>query len=158
MSEDLESLIAEIEANEEELVFARFSFADAWALGCLLVELATDRSLPVTIDIQRGDQQLFHAALAGTAADNDGWISRKINTVRRFGTSSMLVGLRHRASGTAFDQHGWNDPMLFAAHGGSFPINILGSGLIGTVTVSGLPQLDDHRLVVEAITAFLADA
>jgi uncharacterized protein (UPF0303 family) len=44
---------------------------------------------------------------------------------------------------------------VYAAHGGSFPINITGSGLIGTATVSGLPQAADHALVVEAIERFL---
>ena len=155
MTEDTAGLIAEIEAQEERLVFTRFSNADAWELGCLLVELGTERDHPITIDIRRGDQLLFHAALAGTAADNDQWIERKVRTVRRFGNSSFLVGLRHRATGTPFEAREWNDTFLFAAHGGSFPINIRDSGLIGTVTVSGLAQRADHQLVVEAIERFL---
>ena len=44
----------------------------------------------------------------------------------------------------------------FAAHGGAFPILLRGTGCIGTVAVSGLPQLEDHRLVVETLKAFLA--
>ena len=156
MTEDTAGLIAEIEAQEERLVFTRFSNADAWELGCILVELGIERDYSITIDIRRGDHQLFHVALAGTAADNDQWVDRKVRTVRRFGNSSFLVGLRHRATGTAFEAREWNDPFLFAAHGGSFPINIRDSGLIGTVTVSGLAQLADHRLVVEAIERFLA--
>jgi uncharacterized protein (UPF0303 family) len=155
MTEDTAGLIAEIEAQEERLVFTRFSHADAWELGCILVELGTERDLAITIDIRRGDQQLFHAALAGTAADNDQWIDRKVRTARRFGNSSFLVGLRHRATGTPFETREWNDSLLFAAHGGAFPIIIRDSGLIGTVTVSGLAQDADHRLVVEAIERFL---
>ena len=156
MTEDTAGLIAEIEAQEERLVFTRFSNVDAWELGCILVELGIERDYSITIDIRRGDQQLFHVALAGTAADNDQWVDRKVRTVRRFGNSSFLVGLRHRATGTPFEAREWNDPFLFAAHGGSFPINIRDSGPIGTVTVSGLAQLADHRLVVEAIERFLA--
>jgi len=45
----------------------------------------------------------------------------------------------------------------FAAHGGAFPIVVRGVGPVGVVTVSGLPQLDDHRLVVEVLRAFAAD-
>lgn len=156
MTEDTAGLIAEITAQEERLVFTCFSNADAWELGCLLVELGTERDHPITIDIRRGDQLLFHAALSGTAADNDQWIERKVRVVRRFGNSSFLVGLRHRATGTPFEAREYNDVSLFAAHGGSFPINIRDSGLIGTVTVSGLAQLADHQLVVEAIERFLS--
>ena len=39
----------------------------------------------------------------------------------------------------------------YAAHGGSFPINVAGTGIVGSVTVSGLPQREDHNLVVEAL-------
>jgi len=152
---ETEDQITEIEAQEERLVFSRFTHDDAWELGSLLVSLAKERTLPVTIDITRGEQQLFHAALAGTAADNDQWIARKIRTVRRFGNSSFLVGLRHRATGTPFEDRAWNDLSVYAAHGGSFPVTVRDSGPIGTITVSGLAQADDHALVVEAIELFL---
>jgi uncharacterized protein (UPF0303 family) len=33
---------------------------------------------------------------------------------------------------------------------------VKGTGLIGTVTVSGLPQEEDHKLVVQAIRDYLA--
>ena len=155
MSDDTAARIAEIEAQERRLVFDRFTHRDAWELGSLLVELATERELPVTIDITRGEQQLFHAALPGTAADNDLWVARKVRTVRRFGNSSYLVGLRHRATGTPFEDRPWNDLTVYAAHGGSFPVILRDAGPIGTVTVSGLAQQDDHDLAVEAIERFL---
>ena len=152
----LEAKIARIQLQEERLVFTRFSHADAWALGNVLVKLATERNLSLTVDITRGQQQVFHAALAGTSADNDEWIARKVRVVKRFGSSSFLVGQRALAKGAPFDSKPYNEPTIYAAHGGSFPITIADSGPIGTVTVSGLPQEDDHELVVEAIELFLA--
>ncbi|MER6158408.1 heme-degrading domain-containing protein [Streptomyces sp. NPDC001868] len=146
--------IEELEAQELRLVFDQFTHDDAWALGSLLVELARERHAPVAIDIRRGSQQLFHAALPGSTPDNDAWIDRKRRVVERYGASSYLVGARFRAKGTTFEDSSRLDPDTFAAHGGSFPVTVMGAGIIGTVTVSGLPQLEDHALVVEALERF----
>ncbi|EPD61000.1 heme-degrading domain-containing protein [Streptomyces sp. HGB0020] len=155
---ELTPSVEELEAQERHLVFSQFTHEDAWALGSLLVELARERQAPVAIDIHRAGQQLFHAALPGSTPDNDAWIARKRRVVERYGSASYLVGARFRAKGSTFEESSRLDPDRYAAHGGSFPINVLGVGVIGTVTVSGLPQLADHRLVVEALETFLNKA
>ncbi|GIM94907.1 heme-degrading domain-containing protein [Paractinoplanes toevensis] len=144
--------IEELEEQERELVFDRFSNADAWRLGCLLVELAGDK--PVAIDIRRGTQQLFHAGLEGSTADNDAWIARKVRVVERYGASSYLVGRRLAAKGQELDAGMGVDPADYAAHGGAFPIRIRNVGIVAVVTVSGLPQAEDHALVVQALGMF----
>lgn len=148
--------IAILEGHERDLVFTRFDNDDAWHLGCLLVELAQERGLAITIDVRRGTQQLFHAALPGTAPDNDTWVERKVRVVERFGASSYLVGQRAVAKGTTFAAQHELPLQQYAAHGGCFPVRVAGVGPVGTVTVSGLAQADDHALVVEALRAFLA--
>ncbi|MEU2799268.1 heme-degrading domain-containing protein [Streptomyces sp. NPDC007117] len=146
--------LSELIAQERRLTLPRFSHDDAFALGSLLVELARERHAPVAIDIRRGTQQLFHAALPGSSADNDAWIDRKRKVVERYGESSYLVGTRFRARGTTFEESSRLDPDTYAAHGGSFPIAVKGAGVIGSVTVSGLPQAEDHAMVVEALERF----
>ena len=157
MSENTEvrALVAEVERQERDLRFATFTNDDAWELGSLLVRLATERGLPVTIDVRRGTQQLFHAARPGTVADNDTWVERKVRVVERFGTSSYLQGLRARAKDTTFAEVHDLPLQQYAAHGGAFPVHVEGVGVVGVVTVSGLPQADDHALVTEAIATFL---
>lgn len=149
--------IEELQAHEHRLTFRQFTCEDAWALGSLLVGLARERQAPVAVDIHRAGQQLFHAALPGSTPDNDAWIDRKRRVVERYGSSSYLVGARFRAKGTTFEESARLDPDVYAAHGGSFPITVEGVGVIGAVTVSGLPQLQDHLLVVEALETFLGD-
>ncbi|MDX2543780.1 heme-degrading domain-containing protein [Streptomyces sp. WI04-05B] len=152
---ELTPSLDELEAQQRHLVFRQFTHEDAWALGSLLVELARERQAPVAVDIHRAGQQLFHAALPGSTPDNDAWIDRKRRVVERYGASSYLVGARFRAKGTTFEDDSRLDPDTYAAHGGSFPITVEGVGVIGSVTVSGLPQLQDHRMVVEALEIFL---
>jgi uncharacterized protein (UPF0303 family) len=152
----MSDVIAGLEEQERRLVFERFDNADAWRLGCRLVELATERGLPVAVDIRRGTQQVFHAALPGATADNDAWIERKVRVVERFGASSFLVGRRLAEAGRVLDAAAGVDPALFAAHGGAFPVRVPDVGIVGVITVSGLPQAEDHALVVEAIETYLA--
>jgi uncharacterized protein (UPF0303 family) len=147
-----DDLLARLLAEEEELQFDAFTNDTAWELGHALVDAARRDGLSVTVDIRRGEQQLFHYALPGTAADNDAWIERKNRVVRRFGHSTFAM---RAAEGDAFAENYLLDPTLFAAHGGAFPVIVRDVGVVGTVTVSGLPQEEDHRLVVSVLRAFL---
>ena len=149
-----DDLISELEQQERDLVLQRFDHAAAWELGTLLVKMATERSLPVAIDIRHGAQQVFHAGLPGSVADNDSWIERKVRVVQRYGVSSYLMGRRLAAKGQQLDAAMGVDPALFAAHGGAFPVRVADVGVVGVVTVSGLPQAEDHALVVEALQRF----
>jgi len=155
MNDDQQALIATLEAQEKRLLFTRFDNTDAWRLGSAMVAAALERNLPITIDIRRHGQQLFHVALPGTTAENDSWIERKVNVVNRFSAASYLVGRRLAARGRTLDEDLGVEPRLFAAHGGAFPIRVKDVGVVGTVTVSGLPQADDHAFVTEMIGAFL---
>lgn len=152
MSEsDVSAIISEVEAQEAELVLPSFTHDQAWRLGSLLVELAVERDLPVTIDVRKGSQQVFHAARPGTTPDNDSWVQRKVAVVYRFGASSYLVGLRAKAKGTDFNATHGLPFQEYSAHGGAFPVRVSDVGIVGVVTVSGLAQQDDHALVVEAL-------
>jgi uncharacterized protein (UPF0303 family) len=153
--EDLDRLIADLRQQEDELQFASFTHDAALALGMALIDAARRQGKAITADIGRNGQQLFHAALAGTSADNDAWIRRKNNVVNRYGHSSYLIGTLARARGTTFEAWSRLDPDTYAAHGGAFPLLIRNLGPVGTITVSGLPQVEDHELVVQVLRAFL---
>ena len=148
-------LIARLEDDERRLVLRRFDNADVWRLGSTLAGWAMERGLDVAVLIERHGHELFHAVVGGATPDNDAWARRKMNVVRRFEASSYLVGHRLEAKGRALDADWGVDPAGFAAHGGAFPVRIAGVGVVGVVAVSGLPQADDHALVVEALTTLL---
>jgi uncharacterized protein (UPF0303 family) len=143
--------LAALAAEEDELQLARFTNDDAWMLGTALVTRARADLLPVAVEISRHSHQLFHAALTGATPDNDSWIQRKARVVHRFGHSSLYVGQRSREAGTTFDEQFGLDPQQYAAHGGGFPLLVRDVGPVGVVVVSGLPQVEDHRMVVAAL-------
>jgi uncharacterized protein (UPF0303 family) len=151
LSEDLER----VALQERELLFPRFDAEVAWKLGVRLRTMAQERGLALVIDVRRFGQPLFYAALDGTTPDNPEWVRRKINVVARFHRSSYRVGLSLKAKNETLHEKLGVSVADFAAAGGSFPLSVVGAGVVGCVTVSGLPQRDDHELVVEALCAEL---
>lgn len=152
----MDDLLKQLLQEEQELQFPHFNETTAWQLGRQMVEHAMRENLAVTIDISRGEQQLFHASLNGTSADNDEWVKRKVRLVKRFGHSSYYMGQLLKSKGKTLEESYLILESEYAAHGGCFPIIVKETGMIGTITVSGLPQEEDHKLVVKSIREFLA--
>ena len=151
LSQDLER----IAMQERELVLPRLDAETAWQLGSRLRAMAKERGLAVVIDIRRIAQPLFYAAMDGTTPDNVEWVRRKSNVVERFHRSSYAVGLREKQKGQSIYESQGLLLADYATHGGSFPLTVSGAGVIGSITVSGLPMREDHELVIEALCAVL---
>jgi uncharacterized protein (UPF0303 family) len=151
LSEDLEI----IGRQERELVLPRLDAETAWKLGSQLRMLAHERGLAVVIDVRRFGQPLFYAAMDGTTPDNVEWVRRKTNVVARFHRSSYAIGIRERIKGETICESQALPLVDYATHGGSFPLSVARAGVVGCVTVSGLPMREDHELVIEALCALL---
>ncbi len=147
--------IEELAEEEARLIFGRFDEDTALQLGIALVEMAWADALPVVINIRTADRTLFHAALPGSSPDNDDWARRKSATALRFHKSSLRVGAELRAKDRSLDYQGLS-MRDFADHGGAVPIRVSSVGVVAVATVSGLPQREDHALVVLAIDQMLA--
>jgi uncharacterized protein (UPF0303 family) len=146
--------IAAIVLQESTLTLSAFSPETAWQLGTLLRDLAIARNHPIVVDIRRfgsPHQPLFYSALTGTTPDNARWVERKVNVVARFHKSSYHVGRLLELKNISFSDR-YNLPDAdYAAHGGCFPLHVAGAGIVGSVTISGLAQREDHNLAVEAL-------
>jgi uncharacterized protein (UPF0303 family) len=151
LSEDIER----VTLQERELQLPRLDAQVAWELGVRLRTMAEERSLAIVIDVRRFGQPLFYTALEGTTPDNAEWVRRKSNVVARFHRSSYAVGLKMTAKNETLTEQQGLSLSDYATHGGSFPLSVEGSGIVGSVTVSGLPQRADHELVVEALCGLL---
>lgn len=149
--EDIDQIIKQ----EEALRFASFGEDDAWKLGSQMRQSAASRKLPLVIDIRVAGRKLFFTALPGTAPENEDWVQRKINVVMRQHKSSYRVGRELLQNNKVLDESQGVLPIDYAPHGGCFPIHITSVGVVGTITVSGIPQRDDHGFVVEQISKYL---
>lgn len=146
--------IAILKAQESALQFTRMNEDDAWALGLQMRSAAVAASLPFVIDIRVGIRPLFYTALPGSTPENPDWVRRKVNTVYRFEASSYRIALEYQSRGASFDASRGLDLLQYAPAGGGFPIRLAGS-VVGVVTVSGVPQRDDHNFVTESLAKFL---
>jgi uncharacterized protein (UPF0303 family) len=156
-TEDL-ALRADIEilAKQEELLrFGAFDAGTAWELGSLMRGRLLALKAGGSVEIELAGQLLFACATPGATPGQADWIRRKRNTVRRFGRSSYAVGRQLELDKQTLESRHGLTLAEFAAHGGGFPIFLRGTGPVGTVIVSGLPQRDDHSLVVAAIAELL---
>ncbi len=144
-AEDLHRRLAE---EEERLQYRRFGHDEAWQLGSRIRELARARDLPVAIGVDLGEQAVFRAGLPGSTRDNDRWLARKFATVRYFAQPSLATMAMGQDPGVY--AHLGLDRATYAFAGGAFPIRVNGA-LVGTVGVSGLTDVEDHDLVVEAL-------
>lgn len=147
--------IAVMEAEERELQFDRFTNEDALQLGLAIVDEAKKLGKRITVDITRQGQRLFLHAMEGTTIGNEDWIRRKINTALKFGKSSWRFALELKSQGRTIADLGLTEAD-YAAAGGAFPLAVRGEGIIGTITVSGLPDQEDHDLAVNALRGYLA--
>ena len=145
--------IATLEAEAARLVLPRFDESTGLQLGVILTELA--HGLPVVINIRNGSRTFFHAALPGSQPNNDNWARRKSNLALMMGCASMLVRLRYIARQRTLAVDGL-DGADYADHGGAVPVMVAGVGMVAVCTVSGLPQEEDHALVIKGLEALLA--
>ncbi|RUV12446.1 MAG: heme-degrading domain-containing protein [Mesorhizobium sp.] len=147
MADDIET----IKRQEETLVFPAFDEAVAFEIGAAIRERALAEAMPIIVDIRLWDRPLFYAALPGSNASNPDWARRKINVVKRFLRSTYRMVLEQQRPDRSFKIGEGLDIADYVLAGGGFPVTVKGAGVIGVIAVSGLPEREDHGVVVDAL-------
>lgn len=149
--------LAIVVEQERRLVFRAFDEAAAFELGAAVRAIALAEDKGVVCEVKLWDRPLFYMALPGTTADNVEWVRRKANVVKRYGKSTYRMVLEKGAGpGNRALGDETNAPLSdYVLAGGGFPIRVEGAGVIGAVTVSGIPEHLDHMLVVRGLCAVL---
>lgn len=158
MTDDLENntpSLATLAAETEALCLDRFDYEIAWELGTRIRRLAQDRAAPVAIEIRHGADVVFSTLLPGATIDNFDWTRRKCAVAHRFHRSSLAIRLEAEAKGYDLNTVFRLPPADYAASGGGVPLLLRSGTLIGSVGVSGLPDIEDHRLITTALADLL---
>ena len=148
--------IDSVKAEEAALQIPTFHYEFAWTLGSMIRQKAKEGNHPVAIEIRHGNDVVFSSLLPGATIDNFGWTRRKCAVVHRFHRSSLRVRLEAEAKGYDFNSKFGLPLTDYVASGGGFPLILQGGTLIGSVAVSGLPDIEDHAMIVESLRALLA--
>ncbi|WP_422739751.1 heme-degrading domain-containing protein [Micromonospora sp. WMMD729] len=151
MSSDQWPTLDELQREENELELAGLTETDAYELGVRAVTAAAERGLPISVGVWRAGRQLFHCGLPGSTADNDAWLRRKGRVVMRFEHSSLYMARLCRDKNVTLTERYGLPAARYAAAGGALPLRVRGTGVVGWMGVSGLPQVDDHRFVVDIL-------
>lgn len=139
-----------ISKQESMLQFTEFTADTALEIGMKLIDRAKKAGSPIAITIIRNGFTLFQHAMEGTSPDNVLWIGGKNYLVNRFLKSSLFMAKRIRSGKTRQD-----DKIGIYVAGGAFPIIVKNVGVVGTITVSGLHEDDDHGWTVDILKAML---
>lgn len=140
-----------LEAQQARLHLRRFDYAMAWTLGARIQAAAAARDLPVAIEISHGEAVVFFALMPGATPDNSDWTRRKRAVALRFHQSSLYMRLLCEQKNWRFPERFRLSDTDYAASGGGVPITVSGVGIVGAAAVSGLPDVDDHALIVDAL-------
>ncbi|UJW86515.1 heme-degrading domain-containing protein [Devosia sp. SL43] len=143
----LESLAEE----QESLRLERFDYEIAWRLGQMMRTAASERKLKVSVTLAHGADIIFATLLPGATPDNLAWAARKRAVAQRFQRSSLSMRLQAEKTQFDFNERFRLPPADYVASGGGVPLMMQNGTLVGTVGVSGLPDVEDHTLVIDAL-------
>jgi uncharacterized protein (UPF0303 family) len=153
---DIAKDLERIALQEQRLQFERFDADVAWKIGSALRSAALADGKSVAIDITLAQAPLFYCAMAGATPNNAEWIRRKKNVLNRFHKSTYAVGLEYKRNDSTLEERTGAPLVDFVTAGGCFPIRMKGSAaVLGSITVSGLPERHDHDLVVRVLAEHL---
>ena len=131
-----------------KLFFEHFNAEDAHILGEAMRADAIANRLPIVIDIRAGDTPLYVVMLPGATAENFDWARRKRNLALLTKQDTWTHGQKRLEGNDILEELGL-DVRDYASHGGCIPVFVEEGVIEATVTVSGLPQKEDHELALK---------
>ena len=140
-------------ANEtiKKIELDNFSNRIAFEMGLKILDLAKSRNQHIAVEISRLNYTVFIYIDDNLSADKHNWLRRKANIAKRLEESSLSVKNDMKEGNLTLDKTFGLDEKDFIAKGGSIPVFVKNAGMIATITVSGLPDVEDHNIIIDAL-------
>ena len=120
-------------------------------MGLVIVNLAKERNQNVAVKIERLNHTIFLFVDDNLPADKHLWLRRKANVTKHFEESSLSVKNDLINGNMTLEKTFALDEKEYLAKGGSIPIFVKNAGMIAIITVSGLHDEEDHKIIIEAL-------
>ncbi len=140
--------------EEEKLRFDSFSQTEALKLGTYIYEKSREQSKTVAIEIRINHLPVFSFYPDGTNENNTLWLQAKAKTVDMTQKSSLRFWADVQLPGSSPESKRMPESE-YACCGGGFPLTVKNIGVIGTICVSGLPHMEDHKLIIDSLEEYL---
>ena len=150
-----EADLARITQQEQELQLPSLSLEDVWAIGSLARSMAAGRGLTIAIEIRRAGHVVFFACVGSAVPNYNHWLRRKANTAQMFLRSTYAINLHLADKGQSLSERHSLSEADYVADGGVFPLAVKGTGMVGTLGISGMDQRADHEFAVEVLCRHL---
>ena len=134
-----------------KIELAVFSNSIALEMGLKIIDLAKSRNQRIAIEICRLNHSVFLYVDDALTADKLNWLRRKANLVKQFEESSLGVKKDFADKNLTLEKPFGLNEKDFIVRGGSIPIFVKNAGMVATITVSGLPDIEDHNIIIEAL-------
>lgn len=149
------SIFKQKESFMHKIILTEFSNRIALEMGLRIIELAQERHQRIAVEVSRLNHSVFLYVDDHLAAEKIHWLKRKANLTRLFEESSLQCRLDCEARGMSLQQRFGLDNQEYALKGGAIPIFVENAGMVGTVAVSGLTDVEDHQIIVDALADVL---
>lgn len=148
-------MLEQIERLEKQFVFDTFDRVTAYDIGTRIANKAIAQQLPITIEVYLNDMTVYRYSHTGSNPINMNWSIRKRNSVLMFGHSTMWLNEKLKGEYPLLEARYGLNSEDYTLLEGSFPI-LTHSGVIGAISVSGLKPQEDHQIIVDTLTEYLA--
>ena len=142
--------------NEEVEILKRieldgFSNRTAMEMGLRIIDLAKSRNQHIAVEISRLNHTIFLYVDDELPVDKHNWLRRKANVAKQFEESSLSVKNDLLNGNMTLKETFALDDKEYLAKGGSIPVFVKNAGMVAIITVSGLHDEQDHKIIIDAL-------